>query len=57
MDSRDLNYEQCFDEGNRQEINYEDYHLHNTQQLRIEEVDKLLLTLPEVRAKLYGWAA
>ena len=52
MDSRDLNYEQYFDEGNSQEINYDDYHSHNTQQLSVSEVEKLLLELPEVRKEL-----
>lgn len=55
MDTRDLNYEQYFTEGNQQEINYEDYHSHNTQQLSVKEVEELLLTLPEVREELMGW--
>lgn len=55
MDTRDLNYEQYFTEGNEQEINYEDYHSHNTQQLSVKEVETLLLTLPEVREELKGW--
>ena len=55
MDTRDLNYEKYFTEGNEQEVNYEDYHSHNTQQLNVKEVEELLLTLPEVRAELEGW--
>lgn len=55
MDTRDLNYEQYFTEGNDQEINYEDYHSHNTQQLNVKEVEALLLTLPEVQEALKGW--
>ncbi|MCU7850750.1 MAG: SDR family NAD(P)-dependent oxidoreductase [Candidatus Thiodiazotropha sp. (ex Monitilora ramsayi)] len=55
MDTRDLNYEQYFTKGNQQEINYEDYHSHNTDQLSIKEVEKLLLTLPEVRAEIDSW--
>lgn len=55
MDTRDLNYEQYFTEGNQQEINYEDYHSHNTEQLSVKEVEALLLTLPEVREELKGW--
>jgi UDP-glucose 4-epimerase len=57
MDSRDLNYEQYFTEGNQQEVNYEDYHSHNTEQLNVKEVEALLLTLPEVREELSGWGA
>jgi UDP-glucose 4-epimerase len=55
MDTRDLNYEKYFTEGNEQEVNYEDYHSHNTQQFNVKEVEELLLTLPEVRAELEGW--
>ncbi|MDX2503777.1 MAG: polysaccharide biosynthesis protein [Gammaproteobacteria bacterium] len=55
MDTRDLNYEKYFTEGNDQEVNYEDYHSHNTQQLNVKEVEALLLTLPEVKAELEGW--
>ncbi len=55
MDTRDLNYEKYFTEGNEDEINQEDYHSHNTQQLNVKEVEALLLSLPEVRAELEGW--
>ena len=55
MDTRDLNYEKYFTEGNQGEINQEDYHSHNTQQLDVKEVEALLLTLPEVTAELKGW--
>lgn len=54
MDSRDLNYEKYFTEGNQQEVNYEDYHSHNTRRLDVKEVEALLLTLPEVREELLG---
>ncbi len=52
MDSRDLNYEMYFTDGNSDEINYDDYHSHNTEQLDVDQVKQLLLTLPEVRAEL-----
>lgn len=52
MDTRDLNYEKYFTDGNAEEINYDDYHSHNTDQLNVEQVKELLLTLPEVRAEL-----
>ena len=52
MDTRDLNYEKYFSDGNLDEINYDDYHSHNTEQLNIEQVKKLLMTLPEVKREL-----
>lgn len=52
MDTRDLNYEKYFTDGNAEEINFDDYHSHNTEQLDIEQVKDLLLTLPEIRAEL-----
>ncbi|MEN8170717.1 MAG: polysaccharide biosynthesis protein [Pseudomonadota bacterium] len=57
MDTRDLNYEKYFTEGNRNEVGYDDYHSHNTQQLNVKEVEELLLTLPEVRTELEGWGS
>ena len=55
MDTRDLNYEKYFSEGNQNEINFDDYHSHNTEQLTVEQVEKVLLSLPEVRAELAAW--
>lgn len=52
MDDRDLNYSKFFTEGEMAQNTIDDYHSHNTQQLSIEEVKALLLTLPEVRAEL-----
>jgi UDP-glucose 4-epimerase len=52
MDTRDLNYEKYFTDGNANEINFEDYHSHNTTRLSVEQVKQLLLTLPEVRKEL-----
>ena len=52
MDTRDLNYEKYFTDGNADEINFDDYHSHNTEQLNVEQVKELLLTLPEVRSEL-----
>jgi len=52
MDTRDLNYEKFFTDGNTEEINYDDYHSHNTERLDVEQVKQLLLTLPEVRGAL-----
>ena len=52
MDTRDLNYEVYFDHGNEEEINFDDYHSHNTQRLDLEQVKHLLCTLPEIRVEL-----
>jgi len=52
MDTRDLNFAKYFTEGDRGEIETEDYTSHNTKRLDVAAVKKLLLTLPEVRAAL-----
>jgi len=52
MDDRDLNYEKYFTEGNKEEKIYEDYHSHNTEQLNIEQIKEVLLSLSEVREEL-----
>ena len=52
MDGRDLNYEKYFNEGNKEEISIAEYHSHNTKQLRVAEVEKVLLALPEVQEAL-----
>lgn len=55
MDTRDLNYEKYVTDGNREEIDFDDYHSHNTERLNVDEVKQLLLTLPEVRKELDEW--
>ena len=55
LDARDLNYPAYFSEGDQFDPNREDYHSHNTEQLDVEGVRQLLLTLPEVRAQLAQW--
>lgn len=52
MDDRDLNYGKYFTEGDIREPTMDDYHSHNTERLNVEEVESLLLSLPEVRAEL-----
>ena len=52
MDERDLNYSKYFTEGDTRESTQDDYTSHNTEQLDVAAVEKLLLTLPEVRAAL-----
>ncbi len=48
-DSRDLNYDKFFVEGQENISKVEDYHSHNTRRLNIEEMKELLLRLPEIR--------
>lgn len=48
-DSRDLNYDKFFVEGQEDISKIEDYHSHNTHRLNVEEMKTLLLKLPEVR--------
>ena len=55
MDTRDLNYEKYFSEGNENEINFDDYHSHNTERLTVEQVEQVLFSLSEVRAELAAW--
>lgn len=52
LDHRDLNYRPYFSEGDTQAITHEDYHSHNTTQLDIEGIKKLLMTLPEMQNEL-----
>jgi UDP-glucose 4-epimerase len=52
MDSRDLNYEQYFTEGDETAGKFPDYTSHNTEQLSVDAVKNLLLSLPEIRAEL-----
>lgn len=52
MDDRDLNYSKYFTEGDTTESALDDYTSHNTEQLDVAAVEKLLLTLPEVRQAL-----
>jgi UDP-glucose 4-epimerase len=48
-DSRDLNYERYFSEGESAVSKMEDYTSHNTKILNVEEMKRLLLKLEEVR--------
>ncbi|MDO5687280.1 MAG: polysaccharide biosynthesis protein [Neisseria sp.] len=51
-DSRDLNYDKFFIEGEEDISKVEDYHSHNTERLDIEEMKKLLLKLDVIRQDL-----
>lgn len=52
MDDRDLNYGKYFTEGDTRESLIDDYTSHNTERLDVAGVERLLLSLPEVRAEL-----
>lgn len=52
LDERDLNYNVYFSEGRGETKPFDDYHSHNTHQLDVAGVKKLLLTLPEVQQAL-----
>lgn len=52
LDARDLNYSVFFEEGEERPKELHSYTSHNTTRLGLEEVKKLLLTLPEVRTEL-----
>ena len=51
-DSRDLNYDKFFNEGDEEISKIEDYHSHNTTRLDVEGMKKLLLKLRFVREDL-----
>ena len=53
-DNRDLNYDQYFSEGNKNVINFEEYHSHNTTRLDIQGMKDLLLKLPVIRKDVLG---
>ncbi|MEE4348787.1 MAG: SDR family NAD(P)-dependent oxidoreductase [Pacificimonas sp.] len=57
LDTRDLNYNAYFKEGEDKTAALEDYHSHNTQRLNVEEVKDLLMSLPEVRDEVASWKA
>lgn len=52
LDSRDLNYKIYFEEGSSRSEDLEPYTSHNTTRLDVEQVMKLLMTLPEVKTEL-----
>ena len=52
MDVRDLNYDKYVSSGDKKGAVLEDYTSHNTQRLTVKEVEKLLLSLPEIQREL-----
>jgi len=53
-DNRDLNYAKYFFEGEQSVSVYEDYHSHNTEQLGVEGMKKLLIKLALIRKEVFG---
>ena len=53
-DNRNLNYNQYFSEGETEVAKIEDYHSHNTEQLGVEGMKKLLIQLPLIRKEIFG---
>lgn len=51
-DTRDLNYNMYFSDGEEKISHLEDYTSHNTKRLSVEEIKKLLLTLDYVKGEL-----
>lgn len=55
LDSRDLNYNAYFSEGDTSTHDFEDFHSHNAERLDVAGVQDLLKSLPEVQAELAQW--
>jgi UDP-N-acetylglucosamine 4,6-dehydratase len=51
-DKRDLNYGAFFDEGDPRQTQYSDYDSHTVDRMTVEEVEQMLMSLPEVRSEL-----
>ena len=51
-DNRDLNYSQFFYDGKKDINNLEDYNSHNTEQLNVERIKSLIVSLPVVKENL-----
>lgn len=52
MDSRDLDYNKFYVEGNVTESSFQDYSSYNTYRVKLDELENLLLSLPEVKEAL-----
>jgi UDP-glucose 4-epimerase len=53
-DTRDLNYNQFFEEGEEVVAEAGEYHSHNTHRLNEDELTELLLNLREIKDDLKG---
>lgn len=54
-DTRDLNYDKYFVEGNQELTNEEEYNSDNTQRLTVEQIKEKLLELAYVQEELKAW--
>lgn len=54
-DTRDLNYERYFDEGDKELSTQDEYNSHNTKRLSVNEIKKKLMELEFVREELEQW--
>jgi UDP-glucose 4-epimerase len=54
-DTRDLNYNQFFEDGEEVVTQAHEYHSHNTHQLNECELKQLLLNLREIQDELKGF--
>jgi UDP-N-acetylglucosamine 4,6-dehydratase/5-epimerase len=55
VDTRDLNYDKYFVEGEQELSSEDEYNSHNTQQLTIEQIKTRLLTLDYIQKELVLW--
>ena len=53
-DTRDLNYDQYFSEGELEVAHFDEYHSHNTERLDIGGMKELLLKLPIIQNEILG---
>ena len=53
-DNRNLNYNRYFSEGETDISKVEDYHSHNTKQLGVDGMKKILSKLPLIRKEVFG---
>jgi UDP-glucose 4-epimerase len=51
-DTRDLNYDKYFEEGEEKISKLEDYHSNNTRRLDVQGMQELLLKIPEIKEDL-----
>ena len=51
-DNRDLNYDNFFDRGEKKISFSDDYNSHNTRQLNVDEVKKMLLKLDFIKNEI-----
>lgn len=54
-DTRDLNYEKFFDEGDKELSTQDEYNSHNTTRLTVDEIKEKLMELDYVREELKQW--